>query len=120
MARAAVFAALVPLAACAGGATTTTETNGRLFARGLDEITDLYIEPVSTQKLGLAGTARLARLDDKLAVSEGGTAAKSLGLTYGGRQVAVFTMPADADSRAWGEVIAGLIAAAKGASPNVA
>ena len=29
-------------------------------------------------------------------------------------------MPADADTREWGEVLAGLIAAAKGASPHVA
>jgi len=121
IARVGVFAVLVPLAACAGAAGPTTETNGRLFARGLDEITDLYIEPVSTRQLALAGTARLARLDDKLAVAEGGNAAgKALGLTYGGRDVAVFAMPADADTREWGEVLAGLIAAAKGASPHVA
>jgi carboxyl-terminal processing protease len=121
VARVGVFAVLLPLAACAGAAGPTTETNGRLFARGLDEITDLYIEPVSTRQLALAGTARLARLDDKLAVAEGGDAGgKSLGLTYGGRDVAVLAMPADADTREWGEVLAGLIAAAKGASPHVA
>ena len=75
MVRAGAFAALVPLAACAGGMQPASETNGRVFARGLDEITDLYIEPVSTRQLALAGTARLARLDDKLAVAEGGNGA---------------------------------------------
>src|SRR6266545_431153 len=119
--RVGLFAVLLPLVACAGGAAPTAETNGRLFARGLDEITDLYIDPVSTRQLALAGATRLARLDDKLAVSEGRSpAGRSLGLTYGGRDVAVFAMPADVDTREWGVVVAGLIAAAKSASPNVA
>ena len=121
MARVGAIAVLLPLAACVGDMAPSSETNGRLFARGLDEITDLYIEPVSTRQLALAGTTRLARLDDKLAVSEGSSGAgRSLGLTYGGRDVAVFAMPAEADTREWGEILAGLIAAAKGASPNVA
>src|SRR5207247_3079937 len=83
---------------------------------------DLYIDPVSTRQLALAGAARLARLDDKLAVSEGAgnDAGRSLGVSYGGRDVAVFAISADVDTREWGEIVAGLIAAAKSASPNVA
>jgi carboxyl-terminal processing protease len=121
-ARVGLLALVLPLVACVGGAAPTAETSGRLFARGLDEITDLYIEPVSTRQLALAGAARLARLDDKLAVSEGAGngAGRSLGVSYAGRDVAFFAMPADVDTREWGEVVAGLITAAKAASVNVA
>ena len=37
------------------------DPTGRLFGRGLDEIADLYIEPVSSRILALAAAARLSR-----------------------------------------------------------
>src|SRR2546421_12364771 len=66
-ARIAAVALALPLAACADNETAAPDASGQLFARGLDEITDLYIEPVTNRKLSLAGAARLSRLDDKLA-----------------------------------------------------
>src|SRR5438105_4178262 len=54
---------LVGLAACAERQALPNDPTGRLFARGLDEITDLYIAPVSSRQLSLGGAARLSRLD---------------------------------------------------------
>ena len=42
---------LVTFAACAERQALPNDPTGRLFARGLDEITDLYIAPVSSRKL---------------------------------------------------------------------
>src|SRR5436853_1620539 len=103
----AMFALAAPLGACAGNETVGGDPTGQLFARGFDEITDLYIEPTSSRHLALAGAARLSRLDDKLAVAERPGAA--LAVSYAGRDVAVLPMPADADTRAWGELVSHLI-----------
>ena len=113
-----VFALAAPLAACAGNETGGGDPTGQLFARGFDEITDLYIEPTSSRHLALAGAARLSRLDDKLAVAERPGA--GLAVSYAGRDVAVLPMPADTDTRAWGETVGRLIAAAKSSAPNLA
>src|SRR5215211_5727736 len=85
-----LFAA-VALAACAGGAPDS------LFARGLDQIGELYIEPVSTRRVALAGLARLSRLDDKLSLGGSGDArlGEALGLVYDSRSIAVYSPPAD-------------------------
>lgn len=106
------------LAACAGNQAGTGDATGQLFTRGLDEITDLYIEPTSTRKLALAGAARLARLDDKLAVAE--RPGQALAVSYAGREIAVLPMPAEDDTRGWGELVAHMIAAAREAAPNLA
>jgi hypothetical protein len=121
-ARIAAVALALPLAACADNETAAPDASGQLFARGLDEITDLYIEPVTNRKLSLAGAARLSRLDDKLAVTErdAGGLGPALILTYAGRELAAVPMPAEADTRGWGEAIAQLIAAASPISPGCA
>ena len=68
--RACSLVLLAGLAACAERQALPNDPTGRLFARGLDEITDLYIAPVSSRVLVLAGAARLSRLDDKFSISE--------------------------------------------------
>ena len=69
---------LAALAACAQRQALPNDPTGRLFARGLDEITDLYIASVSSRLLVLGGAARLSRLDDKLSVSENSGAGKDI------------------------------------------
>src|SRR5256885_6722601 len=69
-ARIAAVALALPLAACADNETAAPDASGQLFTRGLDEITDLYIEPVTNRKLALAGAARLSPLDDNPAVTQ--------------------------------------------------
>src|SRR5262249_9044062 len=120
-ARVAIVVLAVPLAGCVENDTLGADATGQLFARGLDEITDLYIEPVSNRQLALAGAARLSRLDDELAVAErGGKLRPALTLSYAGRELAALPAPAEADSRGWGEALAQLIAAAKAGAPNFA
>jgi carboxyl-terminal processing protease len=122
LARVAMVALAAPLAACANGGSAGSDATGQLFARGLDEITDLYIEPTSSRKLALAGAARLSRLDDKLAVAEktGSGVGPVLTLSYAGRELASLPMPAEADTRGWGQAVAELIEAAKAGAPNLA
>jgi carboxyl-terminal processing protease len=121
LARASSLILFVVLAACAEHQALPTEPTGRLFARGLDEITDLYISPVSSRKLVLAGAARFSRLDDKSSVSETpGPERTQIVLSYGGREVAVYPTPSHDDPHDWGKLLGELVAAAKAASPAVA
>jgi carboxyl-terminal processing protease len=115
------FILLVALAACAERQALPVDPAGRLFARGLDEITDLYISPVSSRTLVLAGAARLSRLDNKFSVAETpGPDRTQIVLSHGGQEVAVYPLPSHDDPRDWGALMGRLIAAAKAASPAVA
>ena len=122
LARAGNLALALMLSACAEPQALPEDPAGRLFARGLDEITDLYITPVSSRKLVLAGAARLSRLDSKLSVTESlGSGEKPVVLlSYDGRQVAAYTTPGDNEPRAWGALMGRLEASAKAASPTLA
>ena len=121
LARVGSVVLLVAFAACAERQALPNDPTGRLFARGLDEITDLYIAPVSSRKLVLAGVARLSRLDGKFSVAETpGPDRTQIVLSYDMREVAVYPVPSDDDPHNWGALIGRLIAAAKAASPTVA
>jgi carboxyl-terminal processing protease len=113
---------MVSLAACAGQGPLPGDAGGQLFARGLDEIADLYIEPVTSRRLAISGAARLAQLDSKLGVSDsfGFGTGGALALAYNGRDIGLFAEPPDTSSREWGALIATLIATAKQASPQLA
>ena len=121
LARTSSLAFALVVAACAEPLALPDDPTGRLFARGLDQITDLYITPVSSRKLVLSGAARLSRLDPKLSVTESlGAGDKSLVvLSYDGKQVAAYPTPADNEPRAWGALMGNLITSAK-ASPTLA
>ena len=116
-----LFAA-VALAACGAGQRSSGGAPEGLFARGLDQIGELYIEPVSTRRLALAGIARLSRLDDKLSIGDSGDArlGEALGLTYDSRSIAVYSPPADGNNRDWGELVGNLVATARQSSPRLA
>jgi len=112
----------VALAACAAHQALPDDPAGRLFARSLDEITDLYITPVSSRKLILAGAARFSRLDSKFSVTEnsGPEGKTKIVVNYDGREVAAHPTPGDDDPHAWGGLMGRLIAGAKVASPTLA
>src|SRR4051794_792370 len=117
-----VLSAAVALAGCAGGQRTAGGAPDGLFARGLDQIGELYIEPVSTRRLALAGIARLSALDDKLSV--GGTGDPRLGealaLAYDSRSIALYSMPTDVNNRDWGELVGNVASTARSASARLA
>src|SRR5262252_8852563 len=98
LARVGSVVLLVAFAACAERQALPNDPTGRLFARGLDEITDLYIAPVSSRKLVLSGASRLSRLDDKFSISETpGPDKTQIVLSYGGREVAIYPAPSHDD-----------------------
>ncbi len=113
---------IVTLAACAGQGPLPADAGGQLFARGLNEIADLYIEPVTSRRLAVSGAARLSQLDAKLGVSDsfGNGFGGALALAYDGRNIGFFAIPGDTNSREWGALVATLIATAKQASPRLA
>lgn len=112
------------VAGCAPGFDTglTGGSATKLYARGLDEITALYVTPVSARQLAIAGAEQLHRLDGAVELSEGqpGTAREQLALQYDGRDVAARSMPQADDPREWGDWLANTVAAAKQASPTIA
>jgi carboxyl-terminal processing protease len=116
-----VFAVLI-LAACSTQEASQDTTTGQLFARGIDQITDLYIEPVSGQNLVFVGARNLAKLDGRLRATVAGDVRDrdQLTLTYDGIVVANYQVPPGIDGHAGGEIIAELIAAAKKASSRIA
>ena len=109
-------AVLLALAGCAGPGTLPADSVGQLFARSLDEIAELYIEPVANRRLAVAGAAQLSKLDGDLAVTDNG----AMTLTYSGRTVAAFAMPGEANRYEWGALLASDIASARQASPRLA
>ncbi len=117
--RASSLAFAIALAACAARQALPDDPAGRLFARSLDEITDLYITPVSSRKLILAGAARFSRLDNKFSVTEtpGPEGRSQIVVNYDGREVAAYPTPSGDDPHAWGGLMGRLIATAKAASP---
>jgi carboxyl-terminal processing protease len=121
-ARAGLVLTLLSLAGCAVQDSLPADAGAKLFARGLDEIADLYIEPVSSRRLVLSAIVRLSRLDGELQVREraGTGSAAALALSYGGRDIGLYPMPTGMDSREWGELLAMVIATAKATSPRLA
>ena len=113
--------ALLALAGCGVERTVEHGTTSELFARGLDQITDLYILPISGQTLVLVGAKNLMKLDPHLVVTIGGQVGdRHVTLSYDGTAYANYAVPSEIDDLTGGQVIAGLIASAKKASPKVA
>jgi carboxyl-terminal processing protease len=122
LAPAGLFAAVAVLASCAQQQQQPADATGRLFARGLDEIAELYIEPESNRLLALGGADRLSILDHSLTLAEnpGPQSRTEIVLHYGGREVATQPEPADDDPHGWGVLLGRLVASAKAVSRSVA
>jgi carboxyl-terminal processing protease len=122
LARASSLVLVVALAACAVHQALPDDPTARLFARGLDEITDLYLTPVSSRKLILAGAARFSRLDNKFSVIEtpGPESRTQVVVNYNNREIANYPTPTGDDPHAWGALMGRLIATAKATSPTLA
>ncbi len=122
LAPAGFFALVVLLTACSELHPLPADPTGRLFGRGLDQIAELYIVPVSSRKLSLAAAARLSQLDPKFAVLEtpGPQDSTEIALDYGGREIATYPSPSGDDPHLWGGWLGHLVADAKKTSPIVA
>jgi carboxyl-terminal processing protease len=120
--RVGAAAAIVALAACTAHETSENAATGQLFARGIEQITDLYIQPISGQTLVFVAAKNLAKLDGRLAASYGGDGAERdhVTLTYDGIAITNYYVPPDIDGHDGGAIVAELIAAAKKASGRIA
>jgi carboxyl-terminal processing protease len=113
----------VALVACGGGVVVENDADtGHLFARGIEQITDLYIEPISGQKLVTVGAMNLSKLDERLGVTLGGDPGyrDQLTLTHDGIAVAHFPVPPEISATDAGQTMAALITAARKASGRIA
>lgn len=115
--RAALLLGFLSLAGCAGQPPPDQAGTAELFADGLNDIARLYLDPVPTRRIALAGMARLTRLDGGLAVSDAGG---PVVLDYRGYNVARYKMPPDSDTAGWGALIAQVIRSAREMSPRLA
>ncbi len=122
LAPAATLVAAALLAGCAGQQPLPADPAGRLFARGLDEIAEFYIEPASNRLLALDGAQRLSILDKDFTLAEnpGPQSRVEIILDYGGREVTAQPEPEDDDPHAWGALLGRLVASARAVSPSVA
>ena len=122
LAPAGFFALVVLLTACSELQPLPADPTGRLFGRGLDQIAELYIVPVSSRKLALAAAARLSELDPKFAVLEtpGPEDSTEIALEYGRREIATYPSPSGDDPHLWGGWLGHLVADAKKTSPILA
>ncbi|HEY2538099.1 MAG TPA: hypothetical protein VGI28_01165, partial [Stellaceae bacterium] len=105
--RPAGFVVLLALFGCAQFQPMPADRGGRLFARGLDQIDELYIVPVSNRTLALAAVARLSQLDPSLRMTEvpGPQDLTEIVLTEGEREVAAYPSPTNDDPHVWGEML---------------
>ncbi|HEX2151268.1 MAG TPA: S41 family peptidase [Stellaceae bacterium] len=89
------------------------------MTRVLNDIGAYYLEPVSTQRVAVAGAARLGGLDNRIAVREvvGGGA---VALSYDDRSLASYPAPAETDIAGWAATIETIVAGARQASPQLA
>jgi carboxyl-terminal processing protease len=110
------------LAACAQEQPLPADPTGRLFARGLDEISELYLEPASSRLLALDGADRLTILDHgfRLVENPGPQSRTEIVLHYGDHDAASQPEPAADDAHGWGALLGRLVAGAKAVSPSVA
>jgi carboxyl-terminal processing protease len=121
-ASAGLLLGLLLLGACAERQPLPADPAGRLFARGLDEIDDLYIVPVSSRALALAAADRLSQLDPNFAVLEtpGPQDRTEVALDYRDREVATYPDPSADDPHLWGAWLGQVLADAKATSPTLA
>ncbi len=122
---AALFALLaVALAACATpqARPRPQAATTRLIARGLDDIRNFYIEPVSNRKLALFGARNLLRQGGTLMVGESSRpgGGREFILTGGSRLLGTFVEPENNDIRGWARLLARFLAMARAHAPKLA
>jgi carboxyl-terminal processing protease len=120
-AAAAAFFALAIGVAVGSPAAAASGTDAPLFGRAFADIRQLYVEPVSPQRIAMAGVALLHALDRRLAVTDhlAGGPADTATVLYDNRDVTDIPMPSPDDAGGWGRLVAGVIAVAERVSAPV-
>jgi carboxyl-terminal processing protease len=90
----------------------------RLIADILNDIATYYLEPVSAGRVAMAGAARLAAFDNRLAIREG-AAGGTVALTYDNRSLVSYPAPAETDTAGWAATLETMLAAARQVSPQL-
>jgi hypothetical protein len=115
------WAALLALAGCATPSHgLPTDANGRLFAQSFGEISDLYIRPISSESLAVAGLGSFHRLDPELGVTETPGGDSQIVLLDNRRELVALPAPPTNDAVDWGELIGRAIGRFRAVSPRLA
>jgi len=106
--RLAALSLTLLLAGCAVHEATAPESYqsnraSRLFAAGFQDVSDIYIEPVSVSDLALAGLENLASIDPEVTVVREDS---HLLLTVKGQSAGQLALPSAQDSDGWGDLAA--------------
>lgn len=99
---------LVACGARDSGPFLTNDEDGakRLFSVSYEDISNIYIDEVSTHSLAVSGLESLTSIDPALSLMEEG---KYLSQLFEGVETKRITMPADDDTEGWGDVTAAFI-----------
>ncbi|WP_299626763.1 S41 family peptidase [Pelagibius sp.] len=82
----------------------------RLFSRGYQDVSDIFIEDVAISQLAIAGMGSLASIDPAIGVEQDGDRLK---VSVDGTSMASYPMPAPNDAKAWGALTAAAISASR-------
>lgn len=82
----------------------------RLFSRGYQDVSDIFIEEVAISQLAIAGMGSLASIDPAIGVEQDGD---RLRVNVDGTSMASYPMPAPNDAKAWGALTAATISASR-------
>jgi carboxyl-terminal processing protease len=110
---------LLLVAACTSmpGGAGRPATPQDVFTAGLRGIDIIYVRDVSLRDVTLAGLSRLSQLDSALGVNFTDDSAV---LSRNGAPMRTMPLPSAGDPRAWADLAADMVEAAKAASPSVA
>ncbi len=85
-----------------------------MYVAGFENIESVYIDPVATDEVAMAGLGALSAIDPALTVQRRDS---RLAVLVNGRLASTFPTPADDDATAWGVLTARAVDAARAASP---
>jgi len=114
-----VLIALGAIQGCSGlsGARDGAEAPDRVFMAGLQEIADLYIDPVDIGEVAVAGLDGLKSIDPEISARRDGPRVVVLSVD---RALSAPEAPAPRDARAWAAVMTQSIEAMRSGSPKIA
>jgi len=92
------------------------QTAREVFRAGFKSISEKYIEPISPAQLALTGLKGLGTIDPAVSVRREGGAVL---LSASDEQIGRFTVPADADTAGWANLVVNVWSAGRGVSRDI-